>query len=158
MHGKWLAAAAVGCFFTAAAMTVHMREKADESSRPHTQCTLRFETVTLEDVPQVTELAQMQRGLSERDDISSGMLFTWNDDLLRVFWMKDTKMPLSVAFIDSAGIVTQIEDMEPETEDLHWSSSEVREGLELRQGDFEKLGIKPGSRLIDRKCSMINQP
>ncbi|MDF4211137.1 DUF192 domain-containing protein [Pseudomonas protegens] len=129
--------------------------KNDQNSKPATVCNLTFNEITLENVPQVKTQSQMERGLSGLDDVGTGMLFTWSDDAPRVFWMKGTPTPLSVAFIDSTGTVLQIEDMEPQTEFLHWSTLPVREGLEVKRGDFQQLGITPGSRLIKRECVPI---
>ncbi|VVO08123.1 DUF192 domain-containing protein [Pseudomonas fluorescens] len=71
--------------------------------------------------------------------------------------MRGTPTPLSVAFIDAAGTVLQIEDMEPETEVMHWSTLPAREGLEMEIGNFQRLGIAPGSRLIRREYSSKSQ-
>lgn len=152
MRAKWPQALALGLLGTAIAMTVVNARKAEEASRPSHLCTLQFDGVTLENVPQATTVSQMERGLSGREDVGSGMLFTWSDDEPRVFWMRGTPTPLSIAFIDAAGTVLQIEDMEPETDVFHWSTLPAREGLEVKQGEFQRLGIAPGSRLIDRKC------
>ena len=155
MRGKWLGAVAFGLLGTAITMTAVVARKADQASRPASLCTLQFDGVTLENVPQVTTRVQMERGLSGFQEVGTGMLFTWSDDAPRVFWMRDTPTPLSVAFIDAAGTVLQIEDMEPETEIMHWSTLPAREGLEMEIGDFQRLGITPGSRLIRRECKPV---
>ena len=156
MRGKWLGAVAFGLLGTAITMTAVVARKADQASRPASLCTLQFDGVTLENVPQVTTRVQMERGLSGFQEVGTGMLFTWSDDAPRVFWMRDTPTPLSVAFIDAAGTVLQIEDMEPETEVMHWSTLPAREGLEMEIGDFQRQGIAPGSRLIGRECKPIS--
>lgn len=155
MRGKWLGAVAFGLLGTAITMTAVVARKADQASRPASLCTLQFNGVTLENVPQVTTRVQMERGLSGLQEVGTGMLFTWSDDAPRVFWMRGTPTPLSVAFIDAAGTVLQIEDMEPETEIMHWSTLPAREGLEMEIGDFQRLGITPGSRLIRRECKPV---
>ena len=155
MRGKWLGAVAFGLLGTAITMTAVVARKADQASRPASLCTLQFDGVTLENVPQVTTRVQMERGLSGFQEVGTGMLFTWSDDAPRVFWMRGTPTPLSVAFIDAAGTVLQIEDMEPETEIMHWSTLPAREGLEMEIGDFQRLGITPGSRLIHRECKPV---
>ena len=136
-------------------MTVVIARKADQASRPASLCTLQFDGVTLENVPQVTTIIQMERGLSGFQEVGARMLFTWSDDAPRVFWMRGTPTPLSVAFIDAAGTVLQIEDMEPETEVMHWSTQPAREGLEMEIGAFQRLGIVPGTRLIRRECKPV---
>lgn len=155
MRGKWLGAVALCLLGTAITMTAVVSRKADQASRPASLCTLQFDGVTLENVPQVTTRVQMERGLSGLQEVGTGMLFTWSDDERRVFWMRGTPTPLSVAFIDAAGTVLQIEDMEPETEVMHWSTLPAREGLEMEVGDFQRLGIAPGSRLIRRQCKLV---
>jgi uncharacterized membrane protein (UPF0127 family) len=155
VRGKWLGAVAFGLLGTAITMTAVVARKADQASRPASLCTLQFNGVTLENVPQVTTRVQMERGLSGLQEVGTGMLFTWSDDAPRVFWMRGTPTPLSVAFIDAAGTVLQIEDMEPETEIMHWSTLPAREGLEMEIGDFQRLGITPGSRLIRRECKPV---
>ena len=155
MRGKWLGAVALCLLGTAITMTAVVARKADQASRPASLCTLQFDGVTLENVPQVTTRVQMERGLSGLQEVGTGMLFTWSDDEPRVFWMRGTPTPLSVAFIDAAGTVLQIEDMEPETEIMHWSTLPAREGLEMEIGDFQRLGITPGSRLIHRECKPV---
>lgn len=115
-------------------------------------CTLEIDSVILRDVPQVTTYKEMAKGLSLVHDVGPGMLFTWEHDEVRAFWMKDTYVPLSIGFIDANGVIVQIEDMEPETETYHWSTVPVREALELKQGEFDRLGLGVGSRVIARNC------
>jgi len=156
VRGKAVATAAGGMLALAIGLTLFSAWRADLATRPQTVCTLKFDVATLDNVPQVTTIPQMARGLSGRGDVGPGLLFTWADDAPRVFWMKDTPTPLSVAFIDAQGVVLQIEDMEPFSEFMHWSRMPAREGLEVKQGDFQRLGIAPGSRLISRQCKSIH--
>jgi len=157
MDGKWLfSALAAGLLATALIQTGVKHVRAENASKPTEECTLQFDNATLADVPQVTTTLQMERGLSGRKNVGNGMLFTWQDDSARVFWMRGTPTPLSVAFIDSKGVVLQIEDMKPESDFLHWSTLPAREGLEMKMGEFQKLGIVPGSRLISRECKPIS--
>ena len=62
-------------------------------------------------------------------------------------WMKNTLIPLSVAFIDDNGAIVNIEDMEPQTEASHCAMRPVRYALEVNRGWFAARGIKPGTRL-----------
>lgn len=157
MRAKWPAALALSLLGAAIAMTLSVSRKAEEASRPSYLCTLQFEGVTLENVPQATTEPQMERGLSGLQDVGPGMLFTWSGDEPRFFWMRGTPTPLSIAFIDASGTVLRIEDMEPETDTFHWATPKAREGLEVKKGDFQRLGIAPGSRLIGRKCEAVTQ-
>ncbi len=82
-----------------------------------------------------------------------GMLFIWPDksDSMYVpsrpsFWMRNTEIPLSLAFIDDEGKIRQIEDLRPYDERRVVSKYEVRFALEVNQGWFQKNGIGPGSK------------
>jgi len=78
---------------------------------------------------------------------NDGMLFIFPQATQQCFWMKNTLLPLSAAFVTDDGTVVNIEDMKPETLDSHCSKKPVRFVLEMNQGWFTKRGIKPGSRL-----------
>ena len=78
---------------------------------------------------------------------NAGMLFVFDDDQRQCMWMKNTLVPLSVAFIDEKGAIINIEDMAPQTEDSHCASRPSRYALEMNRGWFAARGIKPGSRL-----------
>jgi uncharacterized protein len=76
-----------------------------------------------------------------------GMLFVFDQPSQQCFWMKNTVLPLSAAFIDDDGTVVNVEDMKAQTLDSHCSARPVRYVLEMNQGWFAKKGIKPGTRL-----------
>jgi len=78
---------------------------------------------------------------------NDGMLFSFEEPGQQCFWMKNTLLPLSVAFIDDDGSVANIEDMKPQTLDSHCSVKPVRFVLEMNDGWFAKRGIKPGMKL-----------
>lgn len=78
---------------------------------------------------------------------NEGMLFVFEEPAKQCFWMKNTLLPLSAAFIADNGTVVNIEDMKPQTLDSHCSTQPVRYVLEMNQGWFAKRGIKPGARL-----------
>ena len=78
---------------------------------------------------------------------NDGMLFAFEQAGQQCFWMKNTLLPLSAAFIADDGSVVNIEDMKPRTLDSHCSNKPVRFVLEMNEGWFAKRGIKPGSRL-----------
>jgi uncharacterized membrane protein (UPF0127 family) len=69
------------------------------------------------------------------------MLFVFEQPGRHCFWMRDTPLPLSIAFIDSAGRIASFTDMEPRTSDLHCPSEDVRYALEMRLGEFQRRGI-----------------
>jgi uncharacterized membrane protein (UPF0127 family) len=76
-----------------------------------------------------------------------GMLFVFTEEAQHAMWMKNTYIPLSVAFIDSKGVITNIEDMKPHTEDSHPAVKPVRYALEMNLGWFAKRGIKAGAKI-----------
>jgi uncharacterized membrane protein (UPF0127 family) len=77
-----------------------------------------------------------------------GMLFVFEAPSVQCFWMRNTLLPLSVAFIADDGAVVNLDDMQPQTLDSHCSTRPVRFVLEMNQGWFAKRGIKPGFKLI----------
>jgi uncharacterized membrane protein (UPF0127 family) len=76
-----------------------------------------------------------------------GMLFVFERTERLAFWMKNTYVPLSIAFIDERGRIVGIEDMAPQSEQTHWSNAPARYALEMRKGWFAERGIKPGDRV-----------
>jgi uncharacterized protein len=78
---------------------------------------------------------------------NDGMLFAFDTPRQQCFWMKNTLLPLSVAFVADDGSVANIEDMKPQTLDSHCSTQPVRFVLEMNQGWFAKRGIKAGSKI-----------
>ena len=78
---------------------------------------------------------------------NEGMLFVFDEPRQQCFWMKNTLLPLSVAFIGDDGSIVNIDDMKPQTEDSHCSTKPVRFVLEMNDGWFAKRGIKPGFKL-----------
>ena len=86
------------------------------------------------------------RGLMHRKSMGTneGMLFSFPASERHCMWMKNTFLPLSVAFIDERGVVVNIEDMAPHTEDTHCAAKPVPYALEMHKGWFAAKGIKPG--------------
>ena len=76
-----------------------------------------------------------------------GMLFIYDQPGQQCFWMKNTLLPLDVAFIADNGTIINIDRMKPRTLDSHCSAKPVRLVLEMNDGWFAKRGIKAGSRL-----------
>ena len=74
-----------------------------------------------------------------------GMLFVFTTTAHHAMWMMNTYIPLSVAFIDERGVVINIEDMKPHTQDTHPAAKPAKYALEMNQGWFGKRGIKPGA-------------
>ena len=88
-------------------------------------------------------------GLMHRKSMGSnqGMLFVFPVAARHCMWMRNTFLPLSVAFLDANGLILNIEDMEPQTEDNHCAAAPARFALEMNKGWFAGKGIKPGQRI-----------
>jgi uncharacterized protein len=95
------------------------------------------------------DFASRAQGLMFRREMPSnaGMLFIFDESATHCMWMKNTLIPLSVAFLDEHGAVINIEDMQPQTEDSHCARHPARYALEMNRGWFAARGVKPGSRL-----------
>ncbi|QRM18982.1 DUF192 domain-containing protein [Dechloromonas sp. TW-R-39-2] len=90
-----------------------------------------------------------QVGLMNRKSMPQqhGMLFVFAQNNTHCMWMRNTLLPLSVAFVDADGYIINIEDMQPQTEDNHCARKPARYALEMNLGWFAQRGIKPGSKL-----------
>ena len=78
---------------------------------------------------------------------NEGMLFVFKEPSKQCFWMKNTLLGLTAAFVADDGTVVNLEDMQANTTDSHCSSQPVRYVLEVNQGWFAKKGIKAGAKL-----------
>ena len=92
---------------------------------------------------------QREMGLMLRKEMAphEGMLFVFDEPAVHCFWMKNTLLPLSIAFLADDGTIVTIADMKPQTLDSHCSKEPVRYVLEMNKGWFAKKGLKPGARL-----------
>ena len=92
---------------------------------------------------------ERQTGLMFRQSMGTneGMLFVFETATRQCFWMKNTLLPLSAAFIDDEGRIVNIADMAPQSLDSHCSDQPVRFVLEMNQGWFAKKGLQKGARI-----------
>jgi uncharacterized membrane protein (UPF0127 family) len=110
-------------------------------------------TLTINGQKVVAEVAstpdQRATGLMNRFSLQQdhGMLFVFERPEPLSFWMKNTYIPLSIAFLDTNGRILNIEDMAPQTEATHWSRGAALYALEMRKGWFLERGIKAGDRV-----------
>ena len=90
-----------------------------------------------------------QVGLMNRKTMPTqrGMLFVFTEKNTHCMWMRNTFIPLSVAFLDEDGVIINIEDMQPQTENNHCAKVPARFALEMNLGWFAQRAIKPGSKL-----------
>jgi uncharacterized membrane protein (UPF0127 family) len=89
------------------------------------------------------------QGLMHRTSMgpNEGMLFIFEEPGIQCMWMKNTLIPLSVAYIADDGSIVNIEDMKPHSEDSHCTRKPVRFALEMNAGWFESKGLRAGSKL-----------
>lgn len=89
------------------------------------------------------------QGLMHRQSMlqNAGMLFVFERADTQCMWMKNTLIPLSVAFIDERGAIINIAEMEPHSEQSHCATRPARYALEMNRGWFAARGVKPGTRL-----------
>lgn len=89
------------------------------------------------------------QGLMHRPSMGAneGMLFVFDESGVQCMWMKNTLIPLSVAYIADDGAIVNVEDMKPQTEDSHCAKKPVRFALEMNLGWFASKGLRPGAKL-----------
>jgi len=116
-----------------------------QQSLPTTELSINGHRVTAEVATTVaTRAVGLMRRFSLRPD--HGMLFVFASPQPLNFWMKDTYVPLSIAFIDENGRILNIEDMAPQTESTHDSRGPAMFALEMKKGWFAQFAIAAGDR------------
>jgi uncharacterized protein len=95
---------------------------------------------------------QRATGLMYRNEMPQheGMLFVFEQPTVQCFWMKNTLLPLTAAFVGDDGTIVNLADMKPQSMDSHCSEKPVRYVLEMNQGWFAKKGVKPGAKLAGK--------
>ena len=101
-------------------------------------------TVEIADTPEARRTGLMNR---KKLDENRGMLFVFEEEEKLSFWMKDTSIPLSIAYISKSGVIREIHKMEPFSQSPVYSSHSVLYALEVNQGWFEEQGITAGDRV-----------
>lgn len=134
-----------GCHFLAAltwALAITMPALA-QSNLPTMELTAGFHRVQAE-VAATPEHRAM--GLMHRQAMPTqhGMLFVFTQTGRHCMWMRNTLLPLSVAFMDDRGVILNIEDMQPKTENNHCAVKDARYALEMNLGWFKAKGVTPG--------------
>jgi uncharacterized membrane protein (UPF0127 family) len=130
----------LGLCFTAAA------QGAPQPRLPTVQITAGMHLIRAE-VAQTP--SQQATGMMFRTEMGAneGMLFVNDERGMRCFWMRNTLIPLTIAFIADDGTIVNLADMQPRSDESHCSAAPVRFALEMRQGWFAQRGIKAGQRL-----------
>jgi uncharacterized membrane protein (UPF0127 family) len=115
--------------------------------------TATLTTVSGRNITLTLEIAQTEQeqetGLMGRASVPAGMgmLFVFKTAGNVAFWMKDTLIPLSIAFIDTNGKILDIQDMQAMSEDLHTAKQPYQYALEVGQGWFGQNGVKPDDNI-----------
>jgi uncharacterized membrane protein (UPF0127 family) len=93
--------------------------------------------------------ADREQGLMYRDKLApnEGMLFVFDENAGHCFWMKNTEIPLSIAFIRDDGVITDLAEMKAETTDNHCPTHNGRYALEMSKSWFAAKGIEPGAQI-----------
>jgi uncharacterized membrane protein (UPF0127 family) len=121
-------------------------QSAAQPPLPTIKLTAGFHVITAE-----TATTGLQRtvGMMFRETTApnGGMLFVFEDKSVHCFWMRNTPLPLSIAFLEDDGTIVQISDMAPRSDAGHCPPRPIRFALEMQQGWFAKRGIAPGSKI-----------
>ena len=99
------------------------------------------------EIAQTPEQRQMGLMLRKTMADSHGMMFVFEQAATQCFWMKNTLLPLTIAFVADDGRIVNFADMKPMDENSHCSKEKVRFALEMNKGWFDKRGLKEGSKL-----------
>lgn len=101
------------------------------------------------EVEVATTPQQRKRGLMQRDALpaNGGMLFVFEQAGRHCFWMRNTPLPLSIAFAGPNGRIINLADMQPFTDTFHCPGADARYALEVSQGGFQQRGIVPGDQI-----------
>ncbi len=122
------------------------RVSGSASPLPHSTLSLNNHIVSVE----VADTdARRATGLMHRKTLAEdhGMLFVFPDDQPRCFWMKNTHIPLSIAFIDAQGAIVALDEMQPLSEETHCSGSNAKYALEMNQNWFRHHGVRVGDNI-----------
>ena len=125
----------------------------EEINRSLPRCASR--EIVIDSTPIIVEIADTpflrNKGLMFRQSIpeNSGMLFSFPDNSQRSFWMKNTDVPLSIAFIDQDGFIDSIERMKPHCLENTYSMRATPYALEMNEGWFQRNGFTRGTRVLN---------
>jgi uncharacterized protein len=100
------------------------------------------------DTPQARANGLMMRTKMAQNE---GMLFIFDQPSPQCFWMRNTLLPLTIAFLEDDGTIVNFADMQPKSDDSHCSQKPVRYALEMNQGWFKSKGLQAGSKISGLK-------
>lgn len=137
--------AMVACLVVSVALPAHAQEPQLDLQRVKLTAGMYQIDTQLAVTPQQREVGLMFRKEMPQTE---GMLFIFEQPATQCFWMKNTILPLTAAFVADDGRIVNLADMKPQTEDSHCSQEPVRYVLEMNQGWFAKKNLKKGSKLV----------
>lgn len=112
-------------------------------------CDLSFSNKAVLRSIEIADTAELHaQGLSGRALAGRGMLFVWPDSENRVFWMRNTHVPLEIGFFDTKGRLFSLQRMAPNSDAHHLSGKPARFALEMSPGRFQRHGLGVGVRLM----------
>lgn len=131
-----------------AMLTGHAPIKAQDAPQTHLQRIRLTSGIHQIDAQVAATSEEHAIGLMHRTEMPSheGMLFVFQNPSKQCFWMKNTLIPLTAAFIADDGSIVNLEDMKPQSLESHCSNKPVRYVLEMNKGWFTKKGLKAGSK------------
>lgn len=148
MHAQKSAARLMFCLLLAHALPVLAQEQ-PQTQLPRVEMQTGMYRI---DAQVASSPEERSVGLMYRKDMPAheGMLFVFEQPATQCFWMKNTLLPLTAAFVDDDGTIANLVDMKPQTTQSHCSVRPVRYVLEMNQGWFAKRNIKAGQKLTGR--------
>lgn len=139
---SWLS---IGVLAVAAASFAHSQSAQPTLKQTMLRAGMHLIRAEVADSHQTRMMGLMHR---KKLELNSGMLFVFDRQDKHCFWMKNTPLPLSIAFIRNDGVIVTIKDMSPNSEQTHCPSEAVSFALEMDQGWFKTKGIKVGTTLM----------
>ncbi len=143
------AISSLACMAALMSMLVSIDASAQHGPQLNLQRVKLFAGMNIIDAQLALTPEQRQIGLMLRKDMPQheGMLFVFEQPSQQCFWMKNTLLPLTAAFMSDDGTIINLADMKPQTTDSHCSAQPVRYVLEMNRGWFAKKGVKAGAKL-----------
>ena len=143
------AISSLACMAALMSMLVSLDASAQDGPQLNLQRVKLFAGMNVIDAQLALTPEQRQIGLMLRKDMPQheGMLFVFEQPAQQCFWMKNTLLPLTAAFVSDDGTIVNLADMKPQTTDSHCSAQPVRYVLEMNRGWFAKKGVKAGAKL-----------
>ncbi len=152
---RLLAGAGLAAFAAAAAPAFAQPAPQPRLPAVRLQAGMHIVLAEVADTPRAREIGLMMR---ERLGPNEGMLFVFEQQQAYCFWMRNTLVPLSIAFLDDDGRIVNVEDMAPRTEASHCAKRPVRFALEMEQGWFARRALGPGAQLANPKVFPAQAP